>query len=88
MTRSLLHTARKLVLGAENLSIETRNEIIADLDTYDEAFPIEYWRSTGQLARIGLPRRVVMPLRSLNATLHKIAKSLFLPSDKISKLLP
>ena len=79
MTRSLLYTARKLVLGAENLSIETRNEIIADLDTYEEAYPIEYWTSTGQLARIGLPRRVVMPLRSLNATLQKIAKSLFQP---------
>jgi len=70
-TASLIASAKKLVCLAEFLPEGTKNAISADLDAYQEAYPSEDWRATGRLARIGLPHRIVIALRRLNAVLHK-----------------
>jgi glycosyltransferase involved in cell wall biosynthesis len=77
VTRSLLDTAKKLVFLAENLSSETKNEIVADLDAYSKTYQVEQWKMTGRLARIGLPARIVSPLRNVNAKLQRMATRLF-----------
>jgi glycosyltransferase involved in cell wall biosynthesis len=68
-TQSLIATATRLLALAEDLPHHTRREILVDLRAYER----ECWRRTGRLARLRLPRRVVMRLRTLSATLHRAA---------------
>jgi len=75
-TGSLLDTAAKLVQQASFLSHEVKNEILAELQDYAKAYEAQYWKGTGRLARIGLPRRIVTPLRGLRAMLKKRAMML------------
>ena len=75
--RSLVESAKKLVYQAETFSEDLKQTVLAELDAFEAAYPYESWRTTGRLARIGLPRRVVIPLRNLRAALH----------DKTQKLL-
>jgi len=75
-TTSLLDTAAKLVHQASFLSHEAKNEILAELQAYAKAYEAQYWKGTGRLARIGLPRRIVTPLRGLRAMLKKRAMML------------
>jgi glycosyltransferase involved in cell wall biosynthesis len=77
LTRSLVESAKKLIYQAASLPAEAKRKILADLDGYQDAYPHQYWRSTGRLARIGLPRPIVTVVRSLNATIHKNARMLF-----------
>jgi len=74
-TQSLVDAAERLVARAHFLSHETKNEILADLGAYAKAYPTQYWRSSGRLARIGLPRGIVLRLRSLAAAFQKRARS-------------
>jgi glycosyltransferase involved in cell wall biosynthesis len=75
-TRALIATAAKLISLAENFSEETRNHLMANLDVYWSSYQKEYWRSSGRLARIGLPAIVVKPLRKLRVRLlQKLHKS-------------
>ena len=69
-TQSLIATATRLLALAEDLPHHTRQEILGDLRAYER----ECWRRTGRLARLRLPRRVVMRLRTLSATLHRAAR--------------
>ena len=69
-TQSLIATATRLLALAEDLPHHTRQEILGDLRAYER----ECWRRTGRLARLRLPRRVVMRLRTLRATLHRAAQ--------------
>jgi len=46
-------------------------ELIADLDKYRGKYRADYWRSTGRLARIGLPRTLVVLIRSFRRFLKK-----------------
>jgi Glycosyl transferase family 2 len=69
-TRSLIDTAVKLVLQADSFSQETTNEILAELRSYQEEYEVAEQRDTGRLARLGLPRGLVVRLRKLRATLH------------------
>src|SRR5438128_830022 len=55
-TESLLSTAAQLARVAGCFSEETRKEILVDLDDYKEQYLKDYWRGTGRLAKIGLPR--------------------------------
>src|SRR5262245_58628696 len=68
-TQSLIATATRLLALAEDLPHHTRQEILGDLRAYER----ECWRRTGRLASLRLPRRVVMRLRTLRATLHRVA---------------
>ena len=75
-TESLLETAAKLVRLADCFSEETKRELLADLDAYKVNYQKDYWRGTGRLARIGLPREIVIQLRSLKTILQKTNKVL------------
>jgi Glycosyl transferase family 2 len=66
-TRSLIDTATKLVSQADCLSETTKNEILADLEAYRLQYEKQYWEGSGRLAKIGLPRSLVLQLRRLRA---------------------
>ncbi|MEO8256943.1 MAG: glycosyltransferase family 2 protein [Acidobacteriota bacterium] len=68
-TQSLVKTAVKLVDQAHHLPAQERQRLVADLHAYER----EYWRSTGPLARLGLPPGLVLPLRQVHATWRRRA---------------
>ena len=70
MTRSLIDSARKLVCLAM-ISSEEKNAVLADLDAYQQSYSNEAWKTSGRLARVGLPRQIVLSLRGLNAAFRK-----------------
>jgi glycosyltransferase involved in cell wall biosynthesis len=72
-TRALLDTAAKLVRLADCFSAETKRAILAELDEYFDEYKKNYWRGTGRLAKIGLPRRIVNPIRNLKTRLRELA---------------
>jgi glycosyltransferase involved in cell wall biosynthesis len=76
IVRSQVESAKKLVSRAEGLSENDKQTILTELVAFEAAYPGELWRSTGRLARIGLPRRIVTPLRNLRAALHNKAQIL------------
>ena len=67
VTRSLIATAAKLTQQAQSLSDETKNEILEDLHVYLKKYEMDYWKGSGRLAKLGLPRSLVLPLRRLRA---------------------
>ena len=82
-TDSLLSVARSLLLQAHGLPDETKKEILLDLEEYSNTYPLEYWRSTGRLARMGLPRGIVQPLRRITVSLQKKAKTFLSSKEEI-----
>jgi glycosyltransferase involved in cell wall biosynthesis len=62
-TDSLIATALTLLDKAEALSKEARQSIQAELQAFHAAYPDKHWKSTGRLARIGLPRSLVTMIR-------------------------
>ncbi len=72
ITESLLHTAANLAEIADCLSEHTKKEIIAELNSYSTAYENECWRGSGRLARLGLPRGLVSPIRSLRSGIKGI----------------
>jgi len=64
-TKSMLEAARALVSAAERPSPERKQEIIASLDAYWAAYPREAWKTTGRLAKMGLPHSFVTAIRNL-----------------------
>ena len=62
-TQSLLHTAARLIERATTIDDETRRAMLADLRSYETAT----WRRSGRLARMGLPRGLVVRLRQWRA---------------------
>src|SRR5262245_50895115 len=75
--RSLVNSAKKLVDRAETVSENVKQTILAELNAFEAAYPGELWRTTGRLARIGLPSRIVTPLRNLRAAPQNKAQQLF-----------
>ena len=73
---SLLKTAAKLIILADCFIDEKKRELLAELDTYNAEYRKAHWKGTGWLARIGLPPRIVTPLRGLRAMLKKRAMML------------
>ena len=71
ITESLLGSAAKLATRADCLSDETRKEIFADLAAYKKQYPKDSWKTTGRLAKIGLPPAIVNPIRRVRALLQK-----------------
>jgi glycosyltransferase involved in cell wall biosynthesis len=66
-TESLVATASRLVGRAHTLPRETRRAIVAELQLHEAAS----WRRSGRLARLGLPRRIVMRLRQWRGSLSR-----------------
>ena len=75
VTRELIETAVKLVPLADSFSEETRSQILADLDTYWLWYQKNYWKSSGRLAKIGLPPIIVRPLRGLRSRMQKARRA-------------
>ena len=59
MTKSLVETAARLTMQAPSMPEPRRQQVIADLHAYER----DYWLGTGPLARLGLPEKIVLPLR-------------------------
>jgi hypothetical protein len=70
-TESLLRTATALVAQAHSLSSEVKQEILADLESYQGTYAEQHWKHTGRLARMGLPPSIVMPMRTMRATVRR-----------------
>jgi glycosyltransferase involved in cell wall biosynthesis len=83
ITGSLLDTAARLIRLADGFSDGTKRDLLADLDAYRIEYHRAYWRGTGRLARIGLPREIVVQLRSFKALLKKTNKVLFRNASRI-----
>ena len=67
ITESLIKTAAELLKVANCFSDEKKTELLADLDAYNAEYQRAYWKGTGRLARIGLPRGIVSQLRSIKS---------------------
>jgi len=74
--QSLLETAAKLVAQAEVFSEPTKAAILADLRAYGDAWEVQYWKGTGRLAKLPLPRPLVTSLRTAKAVLENAAKNI------------
>ena len=70
-TRSLIDAASKLVSQADCFSETTKKEMLADLHDYRIACEKNHWKGTGRLAKLGLPRPLVLQLRRLRALVEK-----------------
>lgn len=68
---STLSVAAALIDRAASFSADTKQELLAELERYRQEYPEILWRNTGRLSRLGLPRSLVTPLRSLRAVLEK-----------------
>ncbi len=67
-TELLVRTARKLLSRSESLSDDVRDSIRREIEEYAWEYPRLHWRSSGRLARIGLPHGIVNVLRRLRAS--------------------
>src|SRR4029077_8849734 len=65
--RSLIETAAKLVEQADIFSETTKKEILENLRIYLKDYEKDYWKGSGRLAKLGLPRSLVLQLRRLRA---------------------
>jgi glycosyltransferase involved in cell wall biosynthesis len=70
-TESRLDAAEALVARASFLSAETKQDILADLKDYRYKYPEQQWKSSGRLARIGLPRSIVKKVRHFRSAVDK-----------------
>src|SRR5262249_59127348 len=70
-TESTLDVAEVLLALADCLSPESREDIQSELEAYRKVYPEMAWKSTGRLARLGLPPTIVTPIRTLTQTLTK-----------------
>jgi len=64
-TKSMIDAAARLVTSADFLPPETKQQLLSDLGAYWAAYPERVWKQSGRLARMGLPRSIVDPLRDL-----------------------
>ena len=62
---------RRLTLQAPSLSETRKSELLASLRDFAEMYEQWYWKGSGRLARLGLPRPLVLALRRLRALLRK-----------------
>jgi hypothetical protein len=75
-TDSTLIVAERLLAAAECLSPETKWDLLSDLRAYRREYPEIVWRQTGRLARLGLPRSIVNPIRRVRQTVERALGSL------------
>ncbi len=75
-TESTLDVAANLVMLADSLSPETKQEILADLQAYRQEYPDIVWKHSGRLSRLGLPRSIVIPFRQMKQSVEATITSL------------
>ena len=71
-THSLIETAAKLVQQEGVFCKETTKEILEDLRVYIKKYEVDYWKGSGRLAKLGLPRTLVLSLRHLRVLVQII----------------
>jgi glycosyltransferase involved in cell wall biosynthesis len=71
-TNSTLDVATSLVAQATSLSAKVKREILTELQAYRIEYPHRLWKQSGRLARIGLPRSVVVRIRNLKDAAEKL----------------
>jgi glycosyltransferase involved in cell wall biosynthesis len=69
-TESMLDAATSLLNSANSLSAETKQDVMAELQTYRETYPKELWKKSGRLAKIGLPPSIVEPMRKFKVSVE------------------
>jgi glycosyltransferase involved in cell wall biosynthesis len=70
-TRSLIGSAAKLVMQSTSLPDSAKDEILKDLHTYLIQYEEDHWRNSGRLARLRLPRAMVIWLREVKEFCRK-----------------
>jgi hypothetical protein len=75
-TESTLNVAARLIRSSSALSSTRKAELLADLEAYRQEYPQIAWRHTGRLARLGLPRPLVDPIRTVRQTLEATFETL------------
>jgi hypothetical protein len=75
ITTSLLKAAAGLVQHANCFTAVKTAELLSDLDKYATTYRKDYWKGTGRLARLGLPPKIVMPIRNLKAACKKMVEA-------------
>lgn len=71
-TFSMVDSALKILDVAENLPASTKEALLRELIAYRNEYPESHWRNSGRLARIGLPRPLVMKIRNLRRILSAL----------------
>jgi glycosyltransferase involved in cell wall biosynthesis len=67
ITEWLVRTATEFIKVANCFSDEKKRELLKDLDAYNAEYQRAYWKGTGRLARLGLPRGIVSQLRTIKS---------------------
>ena len=80
-TESTINVAKSLIVLATSLSAETKQEILAELETYWAGYPERLWKQSGRLARIGLPPSIVIPMRNLKDRVGKAIGNVIRPTQ-------
>lgn len=73
ITESLIKTAAELIKIANCFSDEKKSALLKDLGAYNAEYQRAYWKGTGRLARLGLPRGIVSQLRTIKSISKKSA---------------
>jgi hypothetical protein len=80
-TMSALDAADVLLGLASGLDLQTRQEISAELRRYREEYPELAWRSSGRLARLGLPHSIVNAIRYVRRAGMNVGTDVFRPAE-------
>ena len=64
-TQSLVNSAMKLVRQSDEFSETARNALLDELHQFGVRYDERHWKASGRIARLGLPREVVLWLRRL-----------------------
>jgi glycosyltransferase involved in cell wall biosynthesis len=70
---STLDAAEALLGIASGLELQTKQEIFTELRRYRDEYPEIFWRGTGRLARLGLPRPMVHGIRYLRRAVMSVS---------------
>ena len=72
-TLSALDAAEVLLGMASGLDLQTKQDIFTELRRYRDEYPEIFWRGTGRLARLGLPRSMVNGLRHMRRAVTSVS---------------
>ena len=66
-TEALIDRASQLICHEEKFSEETKRKLLKELENYKQ----DYWRRTGLLAKMGMPPKIVLPVRNKLKVINK-----------------
>jgi glycosyltransferase involved in cell wall biosynthesis len=74
-TQSLVNSAMKLVRQSTDFSEPFRETLLAELHQFGIRYEDKHWKASGRIARLGLPRDVVLWLRRLIGGIKRLPAS-------------